>query len=234
MDFSELKKKVYQANMLIPQFNLAIHTWGNASQRSEDGKYFAIKPSGVSYEEMTEEDIVVLDLNGNKIEGKLNPSSDTDTHLLLYKTFQDLMGISHSHSTYATSFAQSGQDLVTYGTTHADNFHGSIPCARSLTKEEIEGKYEWNTGLVLIETFKERKLTPKEMGAMFVKQHGPFTFSQKGAEDAVKIALTLEQVAQMAILTKTINPNAKEADKFLQEKHYQRKHGKNSYYGQKK
>ena len=234
MDFKKLKKQVYEANMLIPKCNLAIHTWGNASQRSENGKYFAIKPSGVSYEQMQVDDIVVLDLEGKQIEGTLNPSSDTDTHLLLYKTFPEIKGISHSHSTYATSFAQAGKDLVTYGTTHADNFHGSIPCARSLSKKEIDGKYEWNTGLVIMETFKKRKLTPKEMPAMFVKQHGPFTFSAKNACDAVNIALTLEQVAQMAILTKKINANVEEADKFLQEKHYLRKHGKNSYYGQKK
>ena len=158
--FEDLKKEVYKANMLLAEYKLAIHTWGNASQRSEDCKYFAIKPSGVSYKKLKWEDIVVLDLEGNVVEGKLNPSSDTPTHLELYKKYKELNGIAHTHSPHAIGWAQTGKDIICYGTTHADNFYGPVPCARSLTKNEIEKEYEKNTGTVIIETLEKRKISP--------------------------------------------------------------------------
>lgn len=229
----KLKKEVYKANMLLEKYKLAIHTWGNASQLSDDGKYFAIKPSGVSYEKLKWEDIVILDLDGNVVDGKLNPSSDTDTHLELYKKYKVLKGIAHTHSPYAIAWAQTGKDIPCFGTTHADNFYGSVPCARSLTKAEIQGDYEKNTGLVIIETLEKRKISPIHNPAILVKKHGPFTYSAKGAIDAVNYSLTLEEVARIGIFTISIDQNAKEAPKYLQEKHYNRKHGENSYYGQK-
>lgn len=232
--FEKLKKQVLEANLKLAKLNLSILTWGNVSQKSEDGKYFAIKPSGVSYYDMKVSDIVIIDMQGNIVEKKsLNPSSDTPTHLELYKKFINLKGIVHTHSLYGVAFAQAGQDIPCYGTTHADNFYGNIPCARSLTEKEINGEYEKETGKVIIEELKIRNLKPKEMPGILVKEHGPFCFSTKSGDHAVEISLILEEVAKMAILTKKINPKASLINNFLKDKHYQRKHGKEAYYGQK-
>jgi L-ribulose-5-phosphate 4-epimerase len=178
---------------------------------------------------MTVDDMVVVDLDGNRVEGKLNPSSDTPTHIELYKAFPNIGGVVHTHSINATAFAQSGLDLVAYGTTHADCFYGDVPCARSLTEAEIENEYEKNTGLVIIEAFKNRD--PDAIPAVLVKNHGPFAWG-KTPEKAVENAVTLEAVAEMAIKTKQINPSASRVDQYLLDKHYLRKHGKNAYYGQ--
>lgn len=232
-EIKKLKKEVYRANMLLYNYKLAIHTWGNVSGITKDRKYMVIKPSGVSYETMTYEDMVVVDMDNNVIDSKLNPSSDTPTHTLIYKADKNVQGIVHTHSPFAVSWAQSGKDIPCFGTTHADNFYGSIPCTRKLTKDEINSHYEHNTGLVILEDFNKRKISFKSMPAILVKEHGPFTFSYKNPKDAVNIALTLEEVAKMAINTIIINPTIKSADQFLQDKHYYRKHGEGAYYGQR-
>ncbi|WP_027120542.1 L-ribulose-5-phosphate 4-epimerase [Mycoplasmopsis lipofaciens] len=233
-EIQQLKEEVFKANLLLVKYGLVIHTWGNVSGITKDRKYMVIKPSGVSYENMKADDMVVTDLNNNVIDSKYKPSSDTPTHTLLYKENPELKGIVHTHSVNAVSFAQAGKDIPCFGTTHADNFYGPVPCARSLTPEEINGEYEHNTGLVIIETFKKRKIDWKACSATLVKEHGPFVWSFKSPKDAVDLALTLETVAKMAINTLIINNNeAPQAQKSLIEKHYNRKHGKNAYYGQK-
>nr|WP_307128240.1 L-ribulose-5-phosphate 4-epimerase [[Mycoplasma] testudinis] len=237
MDKRELKKlkdEVYEANMLLQKYHLVIHTWGNVSAISKDRSYFVIKPSGVSYEKLAPDDMVVVDLNDKVLEGKLNPSTDTPTHSLLYKKFPKIQAIVHTHSPHAVAYAQAGSDIPCYGTTHADNFYGSVPCARDLTKEEINGEYEHNTGLVILEKFKKDKIDYTATAACLVKEHGPFCWSMKNAYDAANLALTLEEIAKMAIYTKIINPKAIHAKLELQKKHYERKHGVNAYYGQKK
>ncbi|MCR4956257.1 MAG: L-ribulose-5-phosphate 4-epimerase [Lachnospiraceae bacterium] len=228
----ELKKQVYEANMELPRRGLITYTWGNVSGIDRDKNLFVIKPSGVAYDELKPEDMVVLDLEGNIVEGNLRPSSDTPTHLELYKKFQDIGGIVHTHSPEATSFAQAGMDIVLYGTTHADYFYGSIPCTRSLTKEEIEGEYEVNTGKVIIETFEERNINPVYTPGVLCKNHGPFTWG-KDAGEAVHNAVVLEEVAKMAFKTRMINPLVEEAPDCIRDKHFFRKHGENAYYGQK-
>lgn len=233
-EIKELQKVVYEANMLLSKYGLVIHTWGNVSGITKDRKYYVIKPSGVSYATMKPEDMVVMDLNDNVIMGELNPSTDAPTHSILYKKFDKVQAIVHTHSTYATSYAQSGLDITCYGTTHADNFYGSVPCARALTKEELESEYEKNTGKVIVERFESHKLDYAATPACLVKEHGPFCWSLKNPIDAANLALTLEQVAKMALFTKQINPLATEANKGLQLKHYNRKHGPNAYYGQSK
>ncbi|QJB71151.1 L-ribulose-5-phosphate 4-epimerase [Mycoplasma sp. 1654_15] len=230
----KLKQEVYEANMLLYKYKLAIHTWGNVSAISEDRKFMAIKPSGISYETMTAEDMVLVDLENNLLENKgINPSSDTPTHTLLYKQDSRIKAIVHTHSPYAVAWAQSGFDIPCLGTTHADNFFGSVPCARELTDEEINSKYEHNTGKVIIEHFLENKIDFIATPACLVKEHGPFVWSAKSATDAVNLALTLEEIAKIALFTNQINPNMKQANPTLQNKHYQRKHAKNAYYGQK-
>lgn len=230
-----LKKEVYEANMLLNKYNLVIHTWGNVSGITKDRKYMAIKPSGVSYDELKASDMVVIDLETEKIiESKLNPSSDTPTHILIYKEDINVNGIVHTHSPYAVAWAQAGKDIPCFGTTHADNFYGPIPCTRELKESEINNQYEYNTGLVIIEDFKKRKYSFASMPAVLVKEHGPFVFSYNSSKNAVDIALTLEEVAKMAFMTHLINPSQKHANQYLQDKHYYRKHGKNAYYGQKK
>ena len=231
-ELKELQSSVYEANMLLWKYGLVIHTWGNVSGISKDRKYYVIKPSGVSYEKLKPDDMVVIDLDDNVIHGNLNPSTDTPTHSVLYKNFKNVQAIVHTHSTYATSYAQSGLDIKCYGTTHADNFFGSIPCARSLTKYEIDSEYEKNTGKVIVEKFAFDNLNYEATPACLVKEHGPFCWSLKNSIDAVNLALTLEEVAKMALFTKQINPFCKEANKSLQLKHYYRKHGSNAYYGQ--
>ena len=221
----ELKKKVYEANMELPRRGLITYTWGNVSGIDRDTGYFVIKPSGVDY------DMVVMDLEGNRIEGTLNPSSDTPTHLELYKKYPEIGGVVHTHSPEATSWAQAGRDIPLYGTTHADYFYGPIPCARSLTPEEIGGEYERNTGLVIIETFEQRGLNPMHTPGVLCTNHGPFTWGKDAAE-AVHNAVVLEEVARMAIRTELLNPQVQPAPDSIRDKHFFRKHGENAYYGQ--
>lgn len=227
----ELKEKVLQANLELPKRGLITYTWGNVSGIDREKGLVVIKPSGVSYDGMKASDMVVLDLDGNRVEGTLNPSSDTPTHLELYKKYPDLGGVVHTHSTSATSWAQAGRDIPLYGTTHADYFFGDIPCARSLTKEEIEGEYERNTGLVIIETLEERNVNPVYTPGILVKNHGVFTWG-KDADEAVHNAVVLEEVAKMATFTEMINKDADKAPEYLRDKHFYRKHGENAYYGQ--
>ena len=227
----ELKQKVYEANMLLPKYGLVTFTWGNVSAIDRETGYFVIKPSGVDYEIMKPEDMVVMDLEGHRVEGRYKPSSDTPTHLELYKAFTEIGGIVHTHSSYATSWAQTGRSIPCYGTTHADYFFGSIPCARSLTPEEIEGEYEKNTGLVTIETFEERGMNPMYTPGVLCTNHGPFTWGKDAAE-AVHNAVVLEEVAKMATKTELINPQVKPAPNSIRDKHFFRKHGENAYYGQ--
>ena len=227
----ELKKQVYEANMELPRRNLVTYTWGNVSGIDREKGLFVIKPSGVEYDELRPEDLVVMDLNGNKAEGKLNPSSDTKTHLELYRAFPEIGGIVHTHSPMAVAWAQAGRDIPAYGTTHADYFYGDIPCARSLTPEEIREDYETNTGRVIIETFRSRNIQPKFVPAVVCRNHGPFTWG-KDAAQAVYHAVVLEEVAKMALLTELLSPSAEAAPRWIQDKHFLRKHGPNAYYGQ--
>jgi len=250
-----LKNEVFHANLDLVKHGLVLFTFGNASAIDRAAGLFVIKPSGVDYEVMKPEDMVVVDMNGKTVEGKLKPSSDMPTHLELYKAFANIGGITHTHSTYATAWAQAGRDIPFYGTTHADYFYGDIPCARGLTKSEVEKDYEKNTGLVIAERFKNTD--PLAVPAVLVKSHGMFSFG-KNADNAVFNAVVCEQVARMATLTEQItNENRqrtahsaqcavkdvgensqqqlstdKRADKYLLDKHYLRKHGKDAYYGQ--
>ena len=227
----ELKERVYEANMLLPKYGLVTFTWGNVSGMDADSGLFVIKPSGVDYEVMTPDDMVVMDLDGNKIEGDYNPSSDTPTHLELYKAFPEIGGIVHTHSSYATSFAQAGRDIPCYGTTHADYIYGPVPCFRCLTKGEIEDAYEANTGHLIVNEFIRRDLDVMSVPACLCKNHGPFIWG-KDCMDAVHNAVVLEEVAKMAMWTELINPQVKPAPQELMDKHYYRKHGENAYYGQ--
>ena len=227
----ELKKEVYEANMLLPKYQLVTFTWGNVSGIDREKGLFVIKPSGVDYDKLKPEDMVVMDLEGNKIEGDYKPSSDTPTHLVLYKKYPEIGGVVHTHSPEATSWAQAGRSIPLYGTTHADYFFGEIPCARSLTPEEIDSAYEKNTGLVIIETFEERKLNPMHTPGVLCKNHGPFTWGKDAAE-AVHNAVVLEEVAKMATKTELINPKVLPAPDSIRDKHFYRKHGANAYYGQ--
>lgn len=225
----ELKKKVYEANMELPARGLVTYTWGNVSGIDRESGLVVIKPSGVSYEQLKPEDMVVVDLDGKVVEGKLKPSSDTLTHTELYKAFPQIGGVVHTHSPWATSWAQACRSIPCYGTTHADYFYGEIPCARSLTPEEIESAYELNTGKVIAETF-EGKNSAYVPGVLCAN-HGPFTWGKSPAE-AVHNAVVLEEVAKMAARTEQINPNVTSAPQHIQDKHFYRKHGANAYYGQ--
>lgn len=226
----QLKKEVYEANMLLPKYGLVTFTWGNVSGIDRESGLFVIKPSGVDYDKLTPDDMVVMNLNGERAEGRLNPSSDTATHLELYKAFPEIGGIVHTHSSWATSWAQSGRSIPCYGTTHADYFYGEIPCLRCLTKEEIDEAYEKNTGLLIVNEFKKRDV--KAVPACLCKNHGPFAWG-KNANEAVHNAVVLEECAKMAARTEMINSNVQPAPQELQDKHYYRKHGANAYYGQK-
>lgn len=227
-----LKQKVYEANMLLPRYGLVTFTWGNVSGIDRESGLVVIKPSGVDYEDLSPDKLVVLDLEGKVVEGKLNPSSDTKTHLELYKAFPTLGGIVHTHSVNAVAWAQACRDIPCYGTTHADYFYGDIPCARHLTVEELEEDYERNTGKAIIECFNERNLDPKAVPGVICASHGPFTWG-KDAAQAVYHAVVMEEVAKMARLTLAIKPDAAPAPQHVQDKHYMRKHGPNAYYGQK-
>lgn len=229
----QLKEVVYQANMELPKRGLVTYTWGNVSGIDRESGYIVIKPSGVDYETMKAEDMVVMDLNGNQIEGRYKPSSDTATHIELYKKYKEIGGIVHTHSSWATSWAQAGRSIPLYGTTHADYFYGEIPCARSLTAEEINSEYEKNTGLVIIETLTEKNIDPMAMQAILLTNHGPFTWG-KDAATAVYHAVVLEEVAKMASRTEMIHSAVQPAPEVLADKHYLRKHGANAYYGQSK
>ena len=227
----DLKQQVYEANMLLPKYGLVTFTWGNVSGIDRRSGLFVIKPSGVDYEKLTADDMVVMDLDGNKVEGDFNPSSDTPTHLELYKAFSEIGGVVHTHSSYATSFAQAGRDIPCYGTTHADYIYGSVPCLRCLTKGEIEDAYESNTGHLIVNEFIRRDLDVTAVPACLCKNHGPFIWG-KDCHEAVHNAVVLEEVAKMAMLTELINPQVKEAPQELMDKHYYRKHGAGAYYGQ--
>jgi len=228
----QLKNEVFEANLALVKEGLVIYTWGNVSGFDKESNLFVIKPSGVSYDTMKASDMVVVDLDGNVVEGSLNPSSDTPTHLALYKKYPQLGGIVHTHSEWATSWAQAERSIPTYGTTHCDYFYGDIPCTRQLTKEEIEGNYEFNTGLVIIETLEDKNIKPEEVPGVIVGHHGPFSYG-KNAMDAVHNARVMEEVAKMAYRVEQINENKRTVSKDLLDKHYLRKHGKNAYYGQK-
>ena len=228
----ELKKEVYEANMLLPKYGLVTFTWGNVSAIDREKGLFVIKPSGVDYDKLTPEDMVVMDLNGNKVEGRYNPSSDTPTHLELYKAFDKIGGVVHTHSSYATSWAQAGRDIPCYGTTHADYFYGEIPCLRCLNKDEIEEAYEENTGHLIVNEFARLNKDYEAVPGVLCKNHGPFSWG-KNAHDAVHNAVVIEEVAKMALRAEIINKDVKPAPQELMDKHYYRKHGANAYYGQK-
>lgn len=227
----ELKKQVYEANMELPGHGLVTFTWGNVSGIDREKGLFVIKPSGVAYEKLTPEDMVVVDLEGNRVEGRFKPSSDTPAHLELYKAFPEVGGIVHTHSSYATSWAQAGRSIPCYGTTHADYIYGEVPCLRCLSGREIEEAYEENTGHLIVNEFARMKKDPMAVPAVLCKNHGPFTWG-KDAMDAVHNAVVLEEVAKMAYRTEIINPEVLPAPGELQDKHYFRKHGANAYYGQ--
>ncbi|PGY15132.1 L-ribulose-5-phosphate 4-epimerase [Bacillus sp. AFS031507] len=227
-----LKKEVLAANLQLPEHGLVTFTWGNVSGIDREQGLVVIKPSGVPYEDLKIDDLVVLDLNGRIVEGTLRPSSDTPTHLALYRAFNQIGGIVHTHSPWATSWAQAGQPIPALGTTHADYFYGAIPCTRTLTQEEIERGYELETGNVIIETFEKEGLDPVSMPGVLLSGHAPFSWG-KNASQAVHNAVVLEEVAKMALQTFQLNPQMKPIDQFLLDKHYLRKHGVNAYYGQK-
>jgi L-ribulose-5-phosphate 4-epimerase len=225
-----LKQAVLEANLELPKKGLVTYTWGNVSGIDRETGLVVIKPSGVPYEELKLEHLVVVDLEGNIVEGKLNPSSDTPTHLEIYKSFKDVGGVVHTHSRWATLWAQAGKGIPAFGTTHADYFYGEIPCTRKMTAEEINREYEKETGKVIIETFEGRN--PKYIPGVLVNNHGPFTWG-KDPHEAVHNSVVLEEVAMMAFHSLSLNPNLKAIDQVLLDKHFLRKHGANAYYGQK-
>lgn len=226
----ELKEKVFRANLDLVKHGLVIFTWGNVSAIDRESGLVVIKPSGVDYDTMQASDMVVLNLNGEVVEGSLNPSSDTPTHLVLYKAFPEIGGVVHTHSTYATAWAQAGLDIPNIGTTHADYFHQAIPCTASMTAQEVQGEYEKETGNVIVRRFEG--MNPVHTPGVLVKNHGPFAWG-KDANDAVHNAVVMEQVAKMASIAFQANPNLT-MNEHLIEKHFNRKHGPNAYYGQKK
>jgi len=225
-----LKERVCAANLALPAHGLVTLTWGNVSGR--EGDYVVIKPSGVSYNEMRADDMVVLDLAGNVVEGSKRPSSDTPTHLWLYKAFPEIGGVTHTHSAHATVFAQNSSGILAYGTTHADYFYGDIPCTRPLTSEEVLGEYELATGKVITQTFEELELSPLAMPGVLVCRHAPFTWG-KDAEESVQHSVVLEEIARMAFMMSCMRDCVlNRIDQYLLDKHYLRKHGADAYYGQ--
>lgn len=225
-----LKKDVYKANTDLVKHGLVVFTWGNVSAIDRKNGVVIIKPSGISYDEMTAEDMVIVDMDGNIVQGNLKPSSDTPTHLALYKSFPEIGGIAHSHSTFATSWAQAGRDIPSLGTTHADYFANDIPCTRDMTEVEINEDYEKKTGNVIVERFTTSSINPIHTPGVLVKNHGPFAWG-KNATEAVYHAVVLEQIAKMAHITYSLNPKCT-MNEFLVKKHFLRKHGPNKYYGQ--
>jgi L-ribulose-5-phosphate 4-epimerase len=225
------KKQVWEANLELPKRGLVVYTWGNVSGIDREKGLVVIKPSGVSYEEMKPEDMVVVDLDGNPVEGDLRPSSDLNTHLVLYKSFSGVNGIVHTHSAWATIWAQAGRAIPPLGTTHADYFYGEVPCTRRMTKDEIETAYETQTGYVILESFKN--INPVYVPGVLVNNHGPFSWG-KDAHEAVHNAVVLEELAKMAYHTISLNPDINPISRNLLDKHFLRKHGANAYYGQKK
>ncbi|MER2064050.1 MAG: L-ribulose-5-phosphate 4-epimerase [Alkalibacterium sp.] len=227
----KLKQDVYEANMALPKHGLVVFTWGNVSGVDREKELVVIKPSGVDYDELSPENMVVVDFDGNVVEGDLKPSSDTATHIELYKHFKDIGGVVHTHSPWAVSFAQAGVDLPAAGTTHADYFYGDIPVTRAMKQAEIETEYEKETGSVIVETFKERNIDPNQIPGVLVNDHGPFTWGTDPA-NAVYNSVVLEQVAQMTYHGMQLKGEAVRMDQTLLDKHYLRKHGENAYYGQ--
>lgn len=227
----ELKQRVLEANLALPKHNLVTFTWGNVSGINREENLIVIKPSGVPYDDLKIEDMVVVDFEGNIVEGKLKPSSDTSTHIVLYKMFPDIGGVVHTHAPYSTSWAQAGRGIPPLGTTHADYFYGSIPCTREMTEQEINGDYELETGNVIVETFED--LNPNEIPSVLVHSHAPFSWG-KDPEEALHNAVVLEEVAKMAIQTYQLNSKIPNMDQVLLDKHFLRKHGSTAYYGQKK
>ena len=232
MVLKHLKEEVFQANLELPKQGLIKYTWGNVSAVDREQGLFVIKPSGISYEEMKASDMVVCDMDGKVVEGNLNPSSDTLTHAVLYKEFPEIGGIVHTHSIWATIWAQAGLDVPAMGTTHADTFYGSIPCARFLNQKEIDEGYEEQTGHVIVETFKERNIKPMKIPGVLLHGHGPFTWG-KSAKDAVMNAVVLDEVCKMNLFSRQLNSFSEELPQRILDKHYLRKHGENAYYGQK-
>jgi L-ribulose-5-phosphate 4-epimerase len=224
----ELKKKVCQANLDLVKHHLVLFTWGNVSAIDRETGLVVIKPSGVSYDNMKPKDMVVVNLDGDVVEGELNPSSDTPTHVVLYKAFPEIGGIVHTHSTYATAWSQAGKDIPNIGTTHADYFHNEIPCTRDMNESEVKGAYELETGNVIVERFKD--INPMHTPGVLVRNHGPFSWG-KNADSAVYNAVVMEQVAKMAFISYSVNPELT-MNPLLIEKHFSRKHGPNAYYGQ--
>lgn len=228
----ELKKDVCKNNIELFEKGVVIYTWGNVSGISDDRKFMVIKPSGIGYNEMKPDDMVVVDVqSGNIVEGKMKPSSDTNTHLELYRRYQYVKGIVHTHSVNAVAFAQAGMDIPALGTTHADYFYGPIPCTRELVEEEVNENYETNTGKVIIETIEQRGIDPMDIPGIIVKNHGPFTWG-KSSSEAVHNAVVMDKIAEIGLKTLILNPNA-EMKQYILDKHYMRKHGPNAYYGQK-
>ena len=229
----QLKQEVYEANMLLPKYHLVTFTWGNVSGIDREKGLFVIKPSGVDYDKLTPDSMVFVNLEGEVVEGDYRPSSDTPTHVVLYNRFQEIGGVVHTHSPWATSWAQAGRGIPCYGTTHADYLYGQVPCVRTLTKEEIETAYEKNTGVLIADEFERLAVDYLATPAVLCKNHGPFTWG-KDAKEAVHNAVVLEEVAKMAARCEQIDPKVNPAPQELQDKHYYRKHGKNAYYGQSK
>lgn len=231
MSYQDIKEQAYEANMQLPKLNLVLFTFGNVSAADQSIGVFAIKPSGVPYEDLTVDKMVIVDFDANVVEGSLRPSSDTKTHAVLYKNWSEIGGIVHTHSTYATSWAQAQMPIPIYGTTHADHLTTDIPCAPPMADEMIKGNYEYETGFQIINHFAELGLSYKEVEMILVGNHAPFTWG-KTAEKAVYNSAVLEYTAQMALLTQQINPNAPRLKDSLIKKHYERKHGADAYYGQ--
>jgi L-ribulose-5-phosphate 4-epimerase len=229
--YKDLKQECYEANMQLNALNLVVYTFGNVSAVDRENGVFAIKPSGVPYEDLKPEDIVIVDFDNNIIEGTMRPSSDTKTHAYLYKNWPNIGGVAHTHATYSVAWAQAQQDIPIFGTTHADHLTADIPCAPPMADHLIEGNYEHNTGIQILDCFKEKNLSYEEVEMILIGNHGPFAWG-KNAAKAVYNSKVLEVVAEMAYLTLQINPNAPRLKDSLIKKHYNRKHGKDSYYGQ--
>ena len=227
----QLKQEVFEANMLLPKYGLVTFTWGNVSGIDREKGLVVIKPSGVEYDVMKAEDMVITDLDGNVVDSKLKPSSDLMTHLEFYKNFKDIGGVVHTHSINAVAFAQAGRDIPALGTTHGDYFYGDIPCTRKMTPEEIAGEYELNTGKVIVEEFSKRNIDPNQMPGVLVQSHGPFTWG-KDPHEAVHNSVVLEVLSEMAIKTFIANPHVESMQQELLDKHFLRKHGPGAYYGQ--